>query len=457
MAQATGVRLVNMLNSVGWRPRRALRNDEIVQIAAVLICLDVLSQDIAKTTFRMYERLTTGGKREVTAAEHPIAALLHADPNRFHSWYEFFEMVMLHLGLAQNAFIAKEIREDGTTEGLIPCMPARVTILAVEPEVDPQKLGFYAYDTRLRSNAHEKIQMARIPQIVLQDRMVHLRGRMFDGLVGYSNLEAGAKTFGLANELVDYQTRLFTNDGQMKGVFTHPGEIGDGAGDAAFRRLREQLAEEMSDFVRQNKPIVLEEGMTFAHIAMNAEQSEVSKARDRAVVDVAQIFRIPPHKVMQLVNVKYENMETLEKSYVQDTLIPYCRRIEQKLERGLLTTKERGTFFFEFDRQEMLLGDLEKQGEAIERQAKYGAIEVDEIRQVFGRNPLPGGAGQVRSYPSTYNIVGRKNEIVIAAGGAKPGSEGDPATPAKPKKPAKDGVDDDSPSLHNVIPLRAGE
>lgn len=406
-AQSSGVRLVSLVNSVGWSPRRRLSTEEIVQIAAVLICIDVLSQDIAKTTFRMYERLENGGKREVTADQHPVAALLKADPNRFHSWYEFFQMVMLHLGLVQNAFIAKEISQDGTVEGLIPVMPARVTILAIEPEQDPNGLGFYAYDTKMRMSHHEKIMMARIPPVALQDRMIHLRGRMFDGLSGYSNLIAGSKTFGLANELVEYQTRLFANDGQLRGVYSHPGEIGTGVGDTAFQHLREQLAEEMADFARKNKPIVLEEGMSFEPIAMDGQQAEVAKARDMAVVDAARLFRIPPHKVMHLVNVKYENMETLEKSYVQDTLVPYCRAIESKLERAFFTPKERGRFFLQFDRKEMLLNDIEKITKAAEVQMKYGALEIDEMRELFGNNPLQGGAGQARVLPSTCGTASR--------------------------------------------------
>lgn len=457
-ASPTGVRLLDFARTIGWGGKKPLSIAQVVQISAVLVCLDVLAQDIAKVTLRMYERLPNGGKREVEADEHPVAMLLKTEPNRFHTWPEFIEMMMLHLGMVQNAFVAKRMTRVGVVEELIPVMPARVTILAIEPDQDKSGRGFYAYDVP-RYSPHEKIQLAGLPDVFLEHEFIHLRGRMFDGLSGYSNLEAGARTFGLASELIDYQTRLFKNDGQLRGVFQHPGEVGTSLSQEAFDRLQDQLAKAMQEFRQENKPMVLEEGMVFEKIAMNADQAEVAKARDSAVVDCARNFRIPPHKIMHLVNVKYENMETLEKSYVQDSLIPYCRRIEPRLERSLMSREDRAKFFLQFDRKEMLLNDMKMLSEVTKDMAGLGAVEVDEIRQTFGWNPLGGEAGQVRFIPSTYNVVDRKNEVVIAAG-AQPADDGE-EKPAgekpKPKPKPKKDIEDES-GLDNVFPLhRAGD
>lgn len=436
-AQPTGTRLLQLVNSMGWSPKRQLSVWEIIQLSAVLICLDVLSQDIGKTTFRMYEKLPNGGKRELAAEEHPIAMLLQTYPNRFHTWSQLVEQMMLHLGVSQNAFLVKRLGANDYAEELIPAMPGRTTILAVVPDDDPLGRGFYAYDVQ-RLTPHEQIQFSGFPStIFLEGEMIHLRGRSFDGLAGYSNLEAGAKTFGLSSELVDYQTRLFANDGTMRGVFQHPGEIGEAVGDKAFDNLRMQIAEQMTDLTRKNRPIILEEGMTFEAVSMNSEQAEIAKARDMAVVDVARTFRIPPHKIFHLINVKYENMETLERSYVQDTLIPYCRRIEQTMERSLFTRKDHAKYFLQFDRVEMLLNDIEKIAEVLKDATGLGAIELDEYRTRLGWNPLANDAGKVRLIPSTYNLVDQNNKVVIAAG-AKPAEGAGDKKPAKPKKEADD-------------------
>lgn len=437
----TGTRLIALAGMFGYNGRRArISLQEVVQLSAAMICLDVISQDIAKVTLRLYEMLGPGAKREVMANEHPIAELLNSQPNQFHTWYEFKQMVLLHMGILQNAYIAKRIMRDGTIEELIPCMPARTTMLAVEAKNG--KGGFFAYDVQ-RLSPQERIMFGGLPEVFLPDQFIHLRTRMMDGLMGYSNLEAGAKSFGLANEIIEYQTRLYRNDGQLRGVFQKPGGPGDTLSEPAYNRLKDDLEKMMSRFRAENRPIVLEEGMTFQEIAMNAEQSEISAARDSAIVDMARTFRVPPHKMMHLVNVKYENMETLEKSYVQDSLIPYCKPVEQKLNIALLRPEDRSKYFLEFDRKEMLLNDAEKLAEVLETLAKYGAIDTDEFRAPFGFNPMPNGSGKVRMVPSTYNVVNDKNEVVIPAG-AQPADKGNgedekkPAAKPKPKKEAED-------------------
>lgn len=416
--QSSGTRLVSVLRSTGWaRFPKQLSTEQVVRIPAVIICLDVLAQDISKVPFRMYEKLPNNGKRELDPGEHPIAMLLATEPNRFHTWYEYFEMTILHLGVVQNAYTAKRIdARTGYAKELIPVLPARQTTLCVMPEDDPVNgMGFFCYRVD-RNTPSEKIQLAQLPEIFLDTEFIHFRGRMFDGLTGYSNLDVGAKAFGVSDELMDYTLRLFNGDGQMPGVFQMGKESGDSLSNEAFNRLKDQLAEASRKMREEQRPIVLEEGMTFESIAMDAQQAEISKQRDSAIVDTARIFRIPPHKIMHLVNVKYENMETLEKSYVNDTLIPYCQRIEQRMSRALLTAADRAKYFFQFDRRAMLLNDMQKLGETGQKLAQSGSITRDEYRGFFGFNEMPNGAGKTYLIPSTYNLVDDSNEVVIPAG-----------------------------------------
>jgi hypothetical protein len=146
----------------------------------------------------------------------------------------------------------------------------------------------------------------------------------------------------------------------------------------------------------------------------------VSKARDAMVVDVARAFRIPPHKIFHLINVKYENMETLESSYAFDTLIPIAKALEERLKVGLLDEKDQERFFFEFDREAMTITDVEKQSEMMKVMLAAGAMTWDEARARRGLNPLPNGAGKARTIPTTYMVVDDNNDIIVAAAGVDP-------------------------------------
>lgn len=383
--------------------------DEALKLSAVLICMDIPSQDIAKTRLWLRRRLPGGGSEIVEPKEHWLARLLALEPNDHHTWYEFLEMVILHLMAVQNAFIAKRFANRSKTKiaELVPVFPGRVRILVDEAA------DHYVYEVE-RYTPHERLQLNGVDKYLLEDEMIHVRGRMFDGLFGYSNLEAGSSVMGLSKALQQYQTRLYRTDGSVRGVFQMKNE--QALSDAAFKRLKEQLSDRWSASRDRGVPIVLEEGMEFNSVAMNADQAEVAKNRDKAVEDIARLFRIPPHKMMHIVNVKYENMETLERSYVQDTLVPICTRVEQRLSRALLTEEERLTYFLEFDRMAMQLNDAEKQAEVVKTLMDRGAMTVDQALIRFGMNPLPNGAGNVRLIPQNWHLVDQSNTIIIQAG-----------------------------------------
>ncbi len=407
---------------------RPLPLDEAVQISAVLICLDVPAQDISKTPRYLRRKLKGGGSEIVDPKEHWLARLLALEPNPWHTWSEFIEMMVLHLGAVRNAFVAKKMKDrTGQVEHLIPVLPGRVRIYVDEAKQQ------YLYDIeRLTPNEH--MMLVGFQEMLLHDELIHFRGRMFDGLFGFSNLDAGANVMGFSKALMEYQTRLYKNDGSVRGVFQMPKEQVEPLDDRVFKRLKEQLSTRWAASRDAGVPIVLEQGMEFKSVAMNADQAEVAKNRDKAVEDVARIFRIPPHKMMHIVNVKYENMETLEKSYVQDTLIPICKIIEERMTRALLTPEERLEYFIEFDRDAMQLTDVEKQAKMIEVLMDRGAMTIDQALMRRGMNPLPNGAGNVRLIPQGYHLVDDKNQIIIQAGQPTKDEPDD-----KPEEPDDDG------------------
>jgi HK97 family phage portal protein len=393
---------------------------EAIRISAVLACLDVLSQDVAKCPMRLMERLPNGGKRVVEPDEHWLAELFATEPNSKHTWFEFVQMLVLHLGLMQNAFIAKRMTTSGRVLELIPIVPGRVSI-----EVNEDETGFVYWVST--TTVADRVMMRGFDYVLLEDEIIHLRTRMFDGLYGYSTLNAGADAMVLADSVSDYQTRLYKNDAQTRGVFQAKG----GLNDEAWKRLKSQLATRWDKFQKSGVPIVLEEGVEFQGVSQTADQAQVAQARTAAIVDVARLFRMPPNKIMQLEAVKYENLEAMEKSYAADTIVPLLLPIEQKLERGLLTRRERSRYSIEFDQTALILTDIEKQAKMVDTLMKHGSMELDEARRIFGMNPLPGDAGKVRIVGSTFSLIDESNEVILAAGAGSQG-ENEKATAATP-------------------------
>lgn len=407
-ATSNYARLVNLFGYGLWSDEPGpLDIETAIKLSTFCAGLDVISQDIAKVPLHLREKLPNGGSRVVEPDEHWLAEMLALDPNEHHTWQEFFEMLILHLGAVQNAFIGKKMDRRGRVEELIPFLPGRVRIL-----VDDQSWQ-YVYDIE-RITPHEYLLLKDFERYLLPSEVIHLRGRMFDGLWGYSNLDAGSGAMGMAKALQDFQTRLYRSDAALRGVFQMNNE--KTLSEEAFRRLRDQLGELWKKVKDQGRPIVLEEGMEFKGISMDAGEAETAKAKEAAVEDVVRYLRVPAYKIGHLGAVKYENLDTLSKDYAQDCLIPIAGKVEKKLNRSLLTAKERLAFYLEFDREAMVLTDIDKQATIMKVMLNNGAMTLNEARMKRGMNPLPSEVGDVRLVPANYHLVNAKGEVVLQAG-----------------------------------------
>lgn len=412
-----------------------LTPDEAIQLAAVLICIDVLAQDIAKTPLRLMRRTPNRGKQVVEPGEHWLAAMYASQPNVWHTWVEFLEMLMLNLALTQNGFIIKKRKNRTEIAALLPVMSSRIHI-----DVNSD-LSDYVYNLSKLTN-HEQVMLKGVRERLISDEVIHIRGRLFNGLTGYSTMVAGAGAMRLAQQIRDFQSRLYKNDGTHRGVFQ--AKEGIEVDDEVFTRLRQQLGTGMKKMVSKGLPLLLDGGVEFKGISMTSDDAQTDKSLAAAIIDVCRYFRMPPHKALHLEAVKYENLDTIEKSYAADTLVPWALRIEQRIDADTLTPDERKEFFSEFDREAMVVSDVKTLAEVLKVSLSLGAITYDEFRQRRGLNPLANGQGAYRMIPSTYTVIDEKGETVLAAGGMAPGEEGgaenDPKDPAsKPAgKPAKD-------------------
>lgn len=377
-----------------------------LQQAAFLICCDVIAQDMAKAPLQLRERLANGTSRIVPAAEHPIAALLAREPNRRHTWFEFQEMMGLWHALESNSFAIVFRNSFGEPEEIVPVMPGHV-----QDRVAGRSIF---YD--VTAGTSQELALLGSAYLLVPERdMIHVRGRMLNGMDGYSTLVAGRKTLETGNSIEKYRNELFGEGGQIRGVFRRDWAQG-GAGigilpDEAFTRLRMQLKAMMRKFGAAHEPLVLEGGLQFQPIASTPADAELTKQFEAQIVATCRLLRMPPHKAFHLVNVKYENLDTMEKAYVGDTMDPILQRHEQRYSRALLTTEERTKFFLHHDREALWLTDYKAETERVVKLVGSGVMSVNEGRARVGMNPRDGG--DVYMVPSANHVLDESNNIVV--------------------------------------------
>ena len=63
--------------------------------------------------------------------------------------------------------------------------------------------------------------------------------------------------------------------------------------------------------------------MTWTPMGVPPRDAQFIESRNFTVSELARWFRMPPHKLMHLENATYSNIESQDRQYVTDTLMPW--------------------------------------------------------------------------------------------------------------------------------------
>jgi HK97 family phage portal protein len=395
---------------------------EAMQNAVALLCCDVLAQDISKAPPYLRKRQRYGSSTIVSGGDHQIARMFALDPNKRHTWIEFTAMAVYWLKWRSNSFVLIKRKRNGDISQLIPLQTSQVL-----PLVNTQSRETFYEITA--STEHEMALLGFRTKRVAASEMIHIRDRMVDGFSGTPTLDLGGPTLKTSAAMEKFRTDMVGDAGYMRGVFHRkdPGELSE----PAFQRLRKQLSELMNLYASRKEPLILEDGMVFQETKANPAELELAKQFDNQVVSVCRLFRVPPHKAFHLINVKYENMEVLEKSYLGDTLDPILKALEQRFTRALLSETDRvDGLFIEYDRSELTLRDPKVMMEQTKAFVSLGMITFGEGRVEHGWEPGPMADHRIIPTNSTL-IDGAMKPVEGLKPEPKPTAEPDPAEPKK--------------------------
>ena len=143
-------------------------------------------------------------------------------------------------------------------------------------------------------------------------------------------------------------------------------------------------------------PLVLTEGITAKEISLSADDAQLLEARKFQVLDVARAFGVPGFMINESTGATSwgSGIESMGRGFVQYTLQPWLRKIEQELNRKLFP-RDTGRFI-EFYRDALIEGDSAAQG-AYFRTALGGPgsgdahMSVNEVRRIKRMAPVEGG------------------------------------------------------------------
>ena len=343
---------------------KAVNAQTAIQLSTVYACVRVISETVASLPLGIYEA-TKGVTRK--ASEHSLYHLIHDEPNSEMTSFVLREVMLAHLLLWGNSYCQIIRNGRNRISGLYPLLPDKMT-------VDRDKNGQLTY-TYL-TNAGRTVALT--PEDVL-----HIPGLGFDGIMGYSPiaLEKNAIGLGLASE--EYGSKFFSNGARPSGILTHPNTVKNP------KALRESWNSAYGGSSNSNRVAILEEGMKFEPMAVPNNEAQFLETRKFQVDEICRIFRVPPHLVGDLEHATFSNIEHMSIDFAVHTIRPWLVRIEQSMNRALLSPQEKGRFYIQFNIDGLMRGDYKSrmEGYAIGRQ--NGWMSANDIRELENLNPIP--------------------------------------------------------------------
>ena len=382
--------------------------------AAVYACVRVLAESVASLPLITYQRTTKGKER---AINHALYGLLHDTPNSEMTSFEFRETLMGHVLLWGNAYAEIELNNRGDVLGLWPLRPDRMQVIR-------NKAGALAYRYQMPDNSYT---------VFPQSLIFHLRGLSSNGIVGYSPIQMARNAIGLSLATEEFGSRFFSNGARPGAVLQHPGQLGD----KAYERLKNSWAEQHQGLSNAQRMAILEEGMKIETIGIPPDDAQFLETRTFQLLEIARIFLVPPHKIGELTNATFSNIENQELHFVVNSLRSWLVRWEQAVTRDLIGPLERRTVFVEFLVDGMLRGDQPSRYTAYSVGRQWGWLSVNDVRRL-----------------ENMNEIGPEGDIYLEPLNMKEAGAPDPETPANDtpaEEPAPKGARDWSMLYEDAI------
>ena len=105
------------------------------------------------------------------------------------------------------------------------------------------------------------------------------------------------------------------------------------------------------------------------------------------VTEIARIFGVPPHLVMDLEHATFSNIEQQSAEYVRDCINPLSVRLEQSMYRDLLTARERKIYYFKTNTNALLRGDTQTRAQYYNTMRQNGVMSTNDIRELEDMKP----------------------------------------------------------------------
>lgn len=338
------------------------------RIAAAFSAIRLIGETVGTLPLHLIQK--DGGKTRY-AEDHPLYPLVRHQPNDNMTAVEWKEAMAVGLATEGQAYnYVSRFESSGRIFAIAPVPKVRC-----RPYRRADGLLEYRYTT-------------------LQGRQLVLDRRDVCPIRGFGNVQdleglpphvVHRESLGMTLAVERYGAQFFGSGGRPLGVLENEGADG-GRGIQTPEQLQEtrkKFAQRVREFWANGEMPVLPKGLKYRPVSTPNNDAQFIETRKQQTAEIARIYRVPLHMLMEMDKASYNNSEQANKHFLDYTLMPYLVRIEQALYSCLLTPEEqRKGYRFKFDVRHLLRGDAVQRSQYYVSMRMAGALTPNEVRDL---------------------------------------------------------------------------
>lgn len=347
-----------------------ITRDIAMKISALNQGVNLISDSVASLPIYLYKRNIDGSREKV---EDDRNVLLNIENSPNSTSYNMKKNWVMDFLLHGNGYLDIHKDHTGNVKSLIHIPNNEIELIDVNP-INKREANYkYSY-WGMTNESFEVLNLVRNP--------------IRNEVKGIGILEEGSMTLEGANGLDEYSKNVNSNGFNARGVIEAEKVMSKPSRDS----LKAMLKTFFHGGKNAGKVLLLDDGMKFKSLSLSPSEMNLLQQKNFTVEEIARLLKIPAYLLgASGTSMVYSNVEQSQLMYLQMTIDPILRLIEDTLNKGMLTEKEKKTgFFFEFNTQNMLRTTPEAEIKMYSEAVKSSLLTINEARKKLNWSHLDG-------------------------------------------------------------------
>lgn len=368
---------------------KAVNTNTAMQVAAVYAVCRVLGEGVAQVPLKLMKEGADAKGRTTRnpARKNSLYGLMGFAPNDFQTSFEYREQVVLHCVLAGNHYSFINRGPRGRILELLPFMPHQVT-------VKRDKSWGLTYEVRSDDDGSTQVFPA--------EAIWHVKGPSWSGWQGLECVRIARDAIGLAMATEDAAAKLHKNGVSPSGVYSVEGTLNDDQ----YKALAKWVAQHVSGSDNAGKPLILDRSAKWVQTAMTGVDAQSLETRRFQIEEICRFARVSPIMVYGSDKAStYAGSSANFLAHLVHTLSPWYQRLEQSMDKNLLTERERAEgYYFNFVEEGLLRSNMIETKDVLLGYVNGGLMTPNEGRAKLDLDPMDDEDSDDLRIPA--NIVG---------------------------------------------------